>query len=85
MLIPRETKIFQEVRGHRAYSYRNLYSVCDFRGGVSPSGSILVTNSVKEHICDVINSRLGHVLPTSVNGIDFATSLPEFTVYHSQM
>ena len=31
--------------------------------------------SVKSHICDMKNSRLGHDLPTSVNDSDFAILL----------
>ena len=30
-------------------------------------GHFIFANSVKRHICDVKNSRLGHDLPTSVN------------------
>ena len=30
--------------------------------------NFIFANSVKRHICDVRNSRLGHSLPLSVNG-----------------
>ena len=33
-----------------------------------------LANSVKRHICHAKNAQLGHDLPTSVNGSDFAIS-----------
>ena len=38
---------------------------CKFRNFCE---GFIFPNSVKRHICDVINSQLGHDLPTSVNG-----------------